>query len=106
MTMGPAPMIRMDWMSVRLGIRSDHEPANAVLEGHGVEVHQQATAKPAELQVCQKLRFVHGQEALHCLQLDQHLLLDNDIGAKSDRDGMALVADGQTDLTPVSQIVR
>ena len=59
---------------------SGNEAPQAFLERHAVEVDEQADLAAAEAKVGERLCFMHWQDAIDRLELEQHPLIDNDVG--------------------------
>jgi hypothetical protein len=70
-----------------------HPPADAVLEGDGVEVQQQSDLAMTQPQVCLKLGFMQWQDVLDGLDLQQHLVADDDGGAVAAFEPYAIVVE-------------
>jgi hypothetical protein len=58
---------------------SQHYPTHAILQNGAVEIQQKSSVKPAKLEICQDLRFVDRHKPLNRLELQDHLLFDDDV---------------------------
>jgi hypothetical protein len=73
-------------LSERFFFQSIDDTGDAVLDQRRVEVDQQAKPLVSQFQIGQKLLFVNGREGLDRLDLDDHPVLDNQVGAEPDID--------------------
>src|SRR5271165_2523155 len=73
-------------LCVRLFFQPIHDMRNAVLDQRRVEVDRQAKSLVGQPQVGEKLLFVNRCNGLDRLDLDDHTVLDNQVGPESDID--------------------
>ncbi len=71
-------------LCVRLFFQSVDDTSNAVLDESGVEVDQQAKSFVGQPQVGEQLLSVNRCEDLNRLDLDDHLILDDQVGPEPD----------------------
>src|SRR5471030_1793827 len=74
------------------------EAPQAILQADGVEVHQQTDGNLAHSEVGQKLRVVRRKQCDDEFDLNKDGIANEDIRAKAEREGLALVNDRNRDL--------
>jgi CheY-like chemotaxis protein len=75
-----------------------HEAFDSVFEMHDVEADQQANRFPAELEVGNHLRVMHGTDTLNRLNLDNHEVFDEQIHPITEIQFRAVIHDRKPDL--------
>ena len=77
---------------------SDNEAAQAVLQAGGVDVHQQADADMAYVEVGQDLGVVRRQQSGDGLGFDNNGVRHHDVGAEAELQGLTLICHRHPDL--------
>ena len=76
------------------------------LEDGDVEVDEECCVDPRELEVRDHLGFVDGQKALHGLELDEDLVLDDEVHTVSAVEAQAFVVDRKRALSLEAKLAQ